>query len=126
MERYPPAMGIGIVADPSQDQLLTRAPQWSSAQTSKRRAELTRRLEALNRTRSILSSGQTLSSGRRSHSEVSSGAESHGTEAAMRALETEIAMLRGVLATMNIRFVEGHVGHMGDGDSEEPLPGYAE
>ncbi|KAM5539190.1 hypothetical protein V8D89_007063 [Ganoderma adspersum] len=85
--------------------------------SSKHRAELAQRLETLQRTRSVLSS-QAPSESRRSPSEVSREVQG-GTEAAMRDLEAEIARLRGILAAMNVPFVDGH-------DNDEPLPAYAE
>ena len=84
---------------------------------SKRHAELTQRLETLQRRRSVLSHQ---ASSRCTRSEASN---ENGTEAAMRELEAEIAQLRGLLSafTLNVREADG-----GHGGRLEPLPAYAE
>ncbi|PIL26794.1 hypothetical protein GSI_11130 [Ganoderma sinense ZZ0214-1] len=84
--------------------------------TSKRRRELARRLETLQRTRTVLSSEATTSNPPTEL--VGDG----GTVVAMRELEMEISQLRNVLATWNaVRLADrGHDGHL------EPLPQYAE
>ncbi|KAI1782902.1 hypothetical protein LXA43DRAFT_1137095 [Ganoderma leucocontextum] len=103
--------GTGAAGSPS-------TADWSS----KRRAELTRRLETLQRTRSVLSSEWAPSG--RSRSEVvsdGSGAET-GTETAIREMEAEIVQLRGVLAALSARLADSDE-RRGD---PEPLPAYAE
>ncbi|KAM5539198.1 hypothetical protein V8D89_007071 [Ganoderma adspersum] len=86
--------------------------------SSKRRSELTHRLETLQRTRSVLSSSQPGPPSGRARSE--SGSQG-GTETAMRELEAEIAELRGELAALNVRLADhGHDEH------SEPLPEYVE
>ncbi|KAM5539193.1 hypothetical protein V8D89_007066 [Ganoderma adspersum] len=88
----------------------------TSERPSKRRAlELTRRLQALQRTRSVLSSQPP--SG---HSPPPFSSEG-GVETAMRELEAEMAELRGVLATLNVRVAD----RSQDGQLE-PLPEYME
>ncbi|PIL32411.1 hypothetical protein GSI_05657 [Ganoderma sinense ZZ0214-1] len=106
--------------------------RWSA----KRRAELTRRLETLQRTRSILSSGSgapyaygsslapSMSVSAR-QTEFSMGS---GTQRAIEELEVEIAELRGVLADLSARLAGS--GGAGDGrrvlGPRESLPAYAE
>ena len=84
--------------------------------SSRRRAELAQRLEALQRTRSVLSSHSPSSPFR---TDISSTGEDR-TEAAIRELEAEMSQLRGVLTTLNARLADGHGGYL------EPLPEYVE
>ncbi|PIL26793.1 hypothetical protein GSI_11129 [Ganoderma sinense ZZ0214-1] len=83
---------------------------------SRRRAELTQRLEALQRTRSVLSSHVPSSTSRLDTSSTSE----NRTEAAIRELEAEMSQLRGVLSTLNARLADGHGGYL------DPLPEYEE
>ena len=93
--------------------------QWSS----KRRMELTRRLENLQRTRSILSSSEPpYTSSGSGPTEYSMGS---GTQRAMGELEAEIAELRGALATLSARLAES-AADGGERGPRESLPAYAE
>nr|VWO99247.1 Siderophore exporter MmpL4 [Ganoderma boninense] len=108
----------GIEAQSSRSPIIAGAPSPSTADWSlRRRAELTQRLEALQRTRSVLSSQAP--SSLLSRLETSTISETR-TEVAIRELEAEMAQLRGVLSTLNARLAEGHGGHL------DPLPEYEE
>ncbi|KAM5539159.1 hypothetical protein V8D89_007032 [Ganoderma adspersum] len=98
---------------PSRGASITASPVTGN-RSSKHRAELAWRLEALQRTRSILSSTTGAS---RLEADGSSG---RTTETAIRDLEAEIADLRATLTALNAR--------LGDdgGGSVELLPAYAE
>ena len=110
----------GHVTPPRPSPAVTADGALTSERSSKRRAqELTRRLQTLQRTRSVLSSQPTPPSGRSQPEFGSQG----GTETAtaIRELEAEIAELRGVLATLNVRLADrSHDGQ------PEPLPEYME
>ena len=92
-------------------------PLLTAEPSSKRRAEITQRLEALQRTRSALSFHTASNHHDTTRSEVSSEGR---TEEAIRELEAEIAQLRGALTALNARLASGHYGHL------EPLPEYVE
>ena len=81
--------------------------------------ELTRRLENLQRTWSILSSFEPghYGSSPSGQSEFKMGSR---TQRAMGELEAEIAELRTVLATLNSRLADS------EADERESLPAYAE
>ncbi|PIL32307.1 hypothetical protein GSI_05553 [Ganoderma sinense ZZ0214-1] len=101
--------------------------QWSS----KRRAELARRLETLQRTRSILSSRSEPLNG--SSARTGMGTESSagsGTQRALGELEAEIAELRGVLAALSARLADSNAaaaaGEQPGMGPRESLPAYAD
>ena len=98
--RSPPIVAEGAIA---------------AGRSSKRRSELTRRIEALQRTRSVLSSQPPSGPSR---SQFSSEG---GTDTTIRELEVEIAELRGELAALNVRFAD-----RGRDEHSEPLPEYSE
>ena len=102
---------------PSRVADITASPLTAGDRSSKHRAELAWRLEALNRTRSILSSTTTGAQASRVEADSSSG---RTTETAIRDLEAEIADLRASLTALNAR-----LGDDGEG-SVELLPAYAE
>lgn len=83
--------------------------------SSKRRSELTRRIEALQRTRSVLSSQPPSGPSR---SQFSS---ERGTDTTIWELEAEIAELRGELAALNVQFAD-----RSRDEHSEPLPEYSE
>ena len=94
------------------------ADRWSS----KRRAELTLRLENLQRTRSILSSsGPAYSSSGPTEYSVGSG-----TQRAMGELEAEIAELRVALAALTARLADSQAGDGRERGPRESLPAYVE
>ena len=100
-------------------------PEDRSAKHDQHCAELARRLETLQSTRSALSSPDpTVIPGSQSEAN-NSGGRGRGTdsETAIRDLEAEIAHLRAALTAMNAR----HLADEYRGDSRsEPLPAYAE
>ena len=110
----------GHITPPRPSPAVTTDGAFTSERSSKRRAqELTRRLQTLQRTRSVLSSQPTPPSGRSQPEFGSQG----GTETAtaIRELEAEIAELRGVLTTLNAQLADrSHDGQ------PEPLPEYME
>ena len=107
---YPPGPSLDAAAQAGRGETPS-TDQWSS----KRRAELTRRLESLQRTRSVLSSASPYSTGSVAPSGVSSGA--------IEELEAEIAELRGVLVTLSARLADRDEHDRGP---RESLPAYAE
>ncbi|KAM5544809.1 hypothetical protein V8D89_001707 [Ganoderma adspersum] len=92
--------------------------RWSS----KRRAELTLRLENLQRTRSILSSSEP-PYGSSGPTEYSVGS---GTQRAMGELEAEIAELRVALVALTARLADSAAGDERERGPRESLPAYAE
>ena len=98
-------------------------PEDRSAKHDQHRAELARRLETLQSTRSALSSPDpTVIPGSRPEAN-NSGRRGTNSETAIRDLEAEIAHLRAALTAMNAR----HLADEFRGDSRsEPLPAYAE
>ena len=83
-----------------------------AARTSKRREELTQRLETLQRQMSTLSS--PAAANRRSGAHADSE-----NRAALRVLEEEVARLRGALASVSAQLEE-------ERRNPEPLPAYGE
>ena len=105
-------------ARPDHDAAAAPAPSTDQG-SSKCRVELTRRLENLQRTWSILSSFEPghYGSSPSGQSEFKMGSR---TQRAMGELEAEIAELRTVLATLNSRLADS------EADERESLPAYAE
>ncbi|KAM5539192.1 hypothetical protein V8D89_007065 [Ganoderma adspersum] len=119
MAHHPSDLQSGDISAPHTRSSLVIAGAPSPSTTdcsSRRRAELTERLKALQRTRSVLSSQDPSSPSR---VDISSTGEAR-TEAAIRELESEMSQLRGVLTTLNARLADGHGGYL------EPLPEYVE